>query len=242
MKRRPDALAPALALVALAAGAAPALAEPAADVLRSDRSLARQATRLTPAEAPATALQPRDAAGALAVQGGATRLAPIAGPVTLLRAAEVPPIRLERTRALLAALHAHATPQQAIAFDLPADVLFDFDRAQLRADAALVLERAAQLIQSYPRAPLRVVGHTDAKGGDTYNDALSLRRAQAVAEALRERTGRQAHVQGRGRSEPVAANTLPDGSDDPQGRQRNRRVQILIEPLGRASSRTGLDG
>ena len=69
-----------------------------------------------------------------------------------------------------------------------------------------------------------------------------VRPALAVAEALRERTGRQAHVQGRGRSEPVAANTLPDGSDDPQGRQRNRRVQILIEPLGRASSRAGLDG
>ena len=226
-------LAAALAAFALAWGALPALADSGPAVLRSGRQLAQQATRLTPADAPATALQPRNQAGALAPQAGATRLRPAAGPQTLLRAAEVPPAHLERTRELLAALHARATPQQAIAFELPAEVLFDFDQARLRADAAPALERAAQLVQGYPLAPLRVVGHSDAKGSDAYNDALSLRRAQAVAAALQGRTGRSAQAEGRGRREPVAANTLADGRDDPQGRQRNRRVQILIEPLAR---------
>ena len=67
-------------------------------------------------------------------------------------------------------------------------------------------------------------------------------RAEGWAEALRARTGRQARTQGQGKRQPVAPNARPDGSDDPEGRQRNRRVQILIEPLGHASSRAGLDG
>ncbi|WP_235503995.1 MULTISPECIES: OmpA family protein [unclassified Acidovorax] len=148
----------------------------------------------------------------------------------LLRQAEVPPQRRAITRSLIAELHARPTAQQAISIDLPADVLFDFDKADLRPDALPTLQKAAELIQSYPRAPLRVVGHTDSKGSDGYNDTLSQRRSQAVAQALQERTGRSAAAQGRGKREPVAANTTPDGQDDPAGRQRNRRVQILIEP------------
>jgi len=108
------------------------------------------------------------------------------------------------------------------------DVLFDFDKSDLRADAASSLDKAAELIKSYAAAPLTVVGHTDGKGTDAYNDSLSLRRAEAVARALHRRTGRQAAVQGQGKRQPVAPNTTPDGRDDPQGRQLNRRVQILI--------------
>ena len=96
------------------------------------------------------------------------------------------------------------------------------------ADAAAPLNKAGELIKSYATAPLTVRGHTDAKGSDAYNDALSLRRAQAVARALHAQTGRQAAVQGLGKRQPVAPNTTPDGRDDPVGRQLNRRVQILI--------------
>lgn len=214
---------------------------PGADV-RSGRSLKDVPTQLRPAAAaPATRLSPADAQGALgtssrqtSLQGlsPATSLGTAAQPQTalLLRQAEVPQQRLTITRSLLAELHARPTAQQAISIDLPADVLFDFDKADLRPDALPTLQKAAELIQSYPRAPLRVVGHTDSKGSDGYNDTLSQRRSQAVAQALQERTGRSAAVQGRGKREPVAANTTPDGQDDPAGRQRNRRVQILIEP------------
>ena len=151
-----------------------------------------------------------------------------AAPQTMLREAEVPPARLEQTRALLVELKARPTPEQAISIDLPADVLFDFDKSDLRADAAAPLNKAGELIKSYATAPLTVRGHTDAKGSDAYNDALSLRRAQAVARALHAQTGRQAAVQGLGKRQPVAPNTTPDGRDDPVGRQLNRRVQILI--------------
>lgn len=208
---------------------------------RSGRSLKDVPTQLRPAAAaPATRLSPVDGQGKLGASSRqtslqtaapATSLGTAAQPqATLLRQAEVPPQRLAITRSLLAELHARPTAQQAISIDLPADVLFDFDKADLRPDALPTLQKAAELIQSYPRAPLRVVGHTDSKGSDGYNDTLSQRRSQAVAQALQERTGRSAAAQGRGKHEPVAANTTPDGQDDPAGRQRNRRVQILIEP------------
>ena len=202
------------------------------EVRRSRQSLAATPTHLQPADAaPLTQLQPHVTHGGLVPRETETRLQVAAGPATLLRAAEVPPQRLEQTRALLVELQAQPTPEQAISIDLPADVLFDFDKAELRADAARSLDKAAELLKSYPQAPIDVVGHTDGKGGDAYNDALSQRRAAAVAAALQSRTGRPIATRGMGKRQPVAPNTTPDGRDDPDGRQRNRRVQIVIGAL-----------
>lgn len=202
------------------------------EVRRSSQSLAATPTHLQPADAaPLTQLQPHVTHGGLVPRETETRLQVAAGPATLLRAAEVPPQRLEQTRALLVELQAQPTPEQAISIDLPADVLFDFDKAELRADAARSLDKAAELLKSYPQAPIDVVGHTDGKGGDAYNDALSQRRAAAVAAALQSHTGRPIATRGMGKRQPVAPNTTPDGRDDPDGRQRNRRVQIVIGAL-----------
>ncbi|WP_312791505.1 OmpA family protein [Diaphorobacter nitroreducens] len=187
---------------------------------------------MQPADAaPLTQLQQHVTHGGLVPRETETRLQAAAGPATLLRAAEVPPQRLEQTRALLVELQAQPTPEQAISIDLPAHVLFDFDKAELRADAARSLDKAAELLKSYPQAPIDVVGHTDGKGSDAYNDALSQRRAAAVAAALQSRTGRPIATRGMGKRQPVAPNTTPDGRDDPDGRQRNRRVQIVIGAL-----------
>lgn len=213
-------------------------------VERSGKPLAQLNTQLgAVADAPRTQLQshsvqgtltPQPGGGALSPQGPATVLRPHAGPSTVLREAEVPPARLAQTRALLMELKAQPTPQQAISVDLPADVLFDFDKATLRPDAEAPLDKAGELIKSYPQAPITVVGHTDSKGADDYNEALSRRRAETVANALQQRTARTPQAEGRGEREPVAPNTLPDGRDDPQGRQSNRRVQILIGALAAA--------
>ena len=212
--------------------AAVASAAQTLEVRRSRQSLSATPTHLQPAgAAPLTQLQPHVTHGGLVPRETETRLQVAAGPATLLRAAEVPPQRLEQTRALLVELKAQPTPEQAISIDLPADVLFDFDKADLRADAARSLDKAAELLKSYPQAPIDVVGHTDGKGGDTYNDALSQRRAAAVAAALQSRTGRPIATRGMGKRQPVAPNTTPDGRDDPDGRQRNRRVQIVIGAL-----------
>lgn len=110
------------------------------------------------------------------------------------------------------------------------DVLFGFDKAELRPAAAEALGRVAEIIrQRSPRAVV-VVGHTDSIGGDAYNEALSLRRAEAVERWLASQGGGlpPLSVQGRGEREPVAPNTA-DGRDNPEGRQQNRRVEVLLE-------------
>jgi outer membrane protein OmpA-like peptidoglycan-associated protein len=110
------------------------------------------------------------------------------------------------------------------------DVLFDFDKNELRPEAAQALGRVAEIIrQRQPRAVL-VIGHTDSMGADSYNDALSRRRAEAVEAWLAAQGGRlpPLRVEGRGEREPMAPNTV-DGRDNPEGRQKNRRVEVLLE-------------
>lgn len=119
---------------------------------------------------------------------------------------------------------------------LAADVLFEFDKAELAPSAEEQLRRTADLIREGGRGDITVVGHTDAKGDDAYNDDLSRRRAQAVATWL---TGHGAVDAGRlratgmGEREPVAPNATASGGDDPVGRARNRRVVIVIPRVKR---------
>lgn len=152
---------------------------------------------------------------------------------SVFQASEVAPARVETTRGLLSDLKARRS-EGAIVVDLPADVLFDFDKASLRPDAEPALGKAAELLRSYPNAVVTIGGHTDSKGDDAYNDGLSMRRAQAVADRLGRDTGRKLGAEGFGESRPVAPNAAPDGRDDPAGRQKNRRVEIRIVPQARA--------
>lgn len=113
---------------------------------------------------------------------------------------------------------------------IPENVLFDFDRAELRPDAASKLEVLAAGMAKAPDLPVRVEGHTDSKGADAYNQSLSERRAQAVRTWLLGRGAPAARVSaiGFGKARPVAPNATPDGRDDPAGRQKNRRVEVVI--------------
>ncbi len=110
------------------------------------------------------------------------------------------------------------------------DVLFDFDQVELRPDAAAALGRVAELVRQRKPRRLRVVGHTDGIGSDGYNQALSDRRAKAVQAWLAGQPGLppvQA-AEGRGKQDPVAPNTQ-DGHDNPEGRARNRRVEVFLD-------------
>lgn len=123
------------------------------------------------------------------------------------------------------------TSDTQVIVDLPADTLFAFDKADLTPEAATNLAKVADLIRRAPAGTIEVVGHTDAKGDDTYNLALSEQRAQAVVTWMREQVGvrqRQFQVVGKGETDPVAPNAKPDGSDDPAGRAQNRRVVVAI--------------
>jgi outer membrane protein OmpA-like peptidoglycan-associated protein len=120
-----------------------------------------------------------------------------------------------------------------IHIDLAADVLFDFDKSTLRPAARDTLHQAASIIRSNAKAStVRIDGYTDAKGSDAYNHGLSERRAEAVRRWFVANEGLQEvkfAAKGFGAKNPVAPNTKPDGSDDPNGRQKNRRVEITIQ-------------
>lgn len=136
---------------------------------------------------------------------------------------------LSRAESALTELGA-TTQDGRIHVSLPGDVLFDFDKSDIRPDARAVLERLAEALAALPDVPVAIVGHTDAKGADDYNQALSERRAQSVRSWLAQRDipASRLSASGKGEAQPVAPNTRPDGQDDPAGRQRNRRVEFII--------------
>lgn len=114
---------------------------------------------------------------------------------------------------------------------LPEHVLFAFGRHELLPEATAVLDRLAEAMRLHGTAPVRVEGHTDAVGSDAANQALSERRAQAVVDHLVAAGigADRLRAQGFGETRPVAPNTHPDGADDPAGRARNRRVEVVLE-------------
>ena len=118
-----------------------------------------------------------------------------------------------------------------VRIDLAADVLFDFDKADILPQAQQTLAQAAQIVRDKAKGTVRIEGHTDAKGSEGYNQKLSERRADSVKVWLIEKENLRKvafETQGLGARKPVAPNTKPDGSDDPAGRQKNRRVEIII--------------
>lgn len=122
-----------------------------------------------------------------------------------------------------------------VQIELPADVLFDFDKHALRPAARESLGQAADIIRAKGKGMVRITGHTDAKGDDKYNRKLSERRAKAVRDYLVKEAGLRGtafKTEGLGASRPVAPNAKPDGSDDPEGRQKNRRVEIVVRKKG----------
>ncbi|MGM7668305.1 OmpA family protein [Microbacterium sp. A93] len=107
-------------------------------------------------------------------------------------------------------------------------VLFDFDRSEVRADAAGTLKTVAAVLTEYDVPQAIVSGHTDAIGSDDDNQTLSEERAASVVAAL-EKAGVTSALtaEGYGETSPVAANEI-DGEDNAAGRQLNRRVEIFI--------------
>lgn len=103
-------------------------------------------------------------------------------------------------------------------------LLFDFDSDRVRSDAASNLQELARSLNKFPDSNLLIVGHTDSKGEDAYNQALSFRRSNSASAYLQSQGVPSSRIQtsGRGESEPVAAN------DTEAGMQQNRRVEIAI--------------
>lgn len=111
------------------------------------------------------------------------------------------------------------------------DALFEFDKAELTQGAEKVLSELGPLIRREGSHPISIEGHTDGKGEPAHNQRLSERRARTVEAWLEARGYLQvsAPLRGFGKTKPIAPETKPDGSDNPEGRQKNRRVEVVID-------------
>jgi OOP family OmpA-OmpF porin len=103
-------------------------------------------------------------------------------------------------------------------------VHFDFDKSTLRPEAITILNEAAALLKTNERVVVEVAGHTDSVGSEQYNQGLSERRANAVRDYLTSQgiTATRLSARGYGELQPVATN------DTDEGRQANRRVELIV--------------
>jgi len=114
-----------------------------------------------------------------------------------------------------------------IVLNVPGDITFAYDRADIRPEMREPLESIARTLRDYPSTTVDVIGHADATGSDEYNQGLSERRASSVATYLTDRgvMRERLYIAGRGESQPKASN------DTDAGRAQNRRVEIILKPL-----------
>lgn len=109
---------------------------------------------------------------------------------------------------------------------LPESITFDFDSSALKPGSRDAIATLASSLKEYPKSYIDVMGYTDSVGSDSYNLALSERRANAVAQSLIRYGVNGARIEsiGMGKADPIASN------DTEQGRARNRRVEVYIIP------------
>jgi outer membrane protein OmpA-like peptidoglycan-associated protein len=110
------------------------------------------------------------------------------------------------------------------------NIFFDFDKATLRKTSNVELRNILRFLNKYPKLKIEIAGYTDSKGTDAYNLKLSEDRALAVVTYL---TGKGINKErmvskGYGETSPDAKNQNYDGTDNPEGRQLNRRVEMKI--------------
>jgi len=110
------------------------------------------------------------------------------------------------------------------------DALFEFNKSELTPQAQKTLALLGPQIQKEGKHPVVIEGYTDSVGTTEYNQQLSEKRARAVADWFQGHGFLSAsRTVGYGKNKPVAPNAKPDGSDNPEGREKNRRVEVVID-------------
>ena len=114
--------------------------------------------------------------------------------------------------------------EDTIKLNLSSEVSFDYDSASLKPSFYPSLDKIADVIRQHDKTSVEIVGHTDSRGSEAYNQRLSEKRAEAVANYLIERGVDPSRIttSGRGESEPRGTNSTE------AGRQLNRRVEIFL--------------
>ncbi|MBI3560205.1 MAG: OmpA family protein [Gammaproteobacteria bacterium] len=118
-------------------------------------------------------------------------------------------------------------PKDVLRVTMTAQTAFDVNSAQIKPNFNSTMDKIGKIVNKYGKTTLDIVGHTDNTGSHKYNQELSERRAQAVAQYF---VGQNVHperlrVEGAGETQPRADNATAEG------RAQNRRVEIIIEPV-----------
>ncbi|HEX4888314.1 MAG TPA: OmpA family protein [Luteibaculaceae bacterium] len=110
------------------------------------------------------------------------------------------------------------------------DIYYDFNKATLRPESFVVLDRLARNLRKFPYLVIELGSHTDNVGSDDYNQRLSQERAKSAVEYLiSQGVARESIIaKGYGESQPRVPNENPDGSDNPENRQINRRTEFKV--------------
>lgn len=110
------------------------------------------------------------------------------------------------------------------------NVLYDFNKATLRPASKTVLDGLVKIMKDNPKIIVELASHTDSIGSDKYNFKLSQARAQSCVDYIVSQgvDEKKIYAKGYGKSRPIAPNSLPDGKDNPEGRQLNRRTEFTV--------------
>lgn len=113
---------------------------------------------------------------------------------------------------------------EGIVVEFSSAVLFGFDKSSLSVEAKANLDKLVSVLNSYPDTDIQIQGHTDSQGSEAYNKKLSVRRAGAVSDFLRNNgiATNRISIKGYGETVPKYDNTTADGQS------QNRRVEFLI--------------
>lgn len=135
-------------------------------------------------------------------------------------------------------LKVEETPR-GVAIYFPEVLLFDYNDDRMKTGARAKMHQVATVVNApqYDWRDVAVEGHADAIGSQKFNLDLSARRARSVArELVFSGVKKERIIIGNfGKSRPIAPNSNPDGTDNPEGRARNRRVEVYIENQQRSN-------
>jgi WD40 repeat protein/tetratricopeptide (TPR) repeat protein len=113
-------------------------------------------------------------------------------------------------------------------------IYFDFDKYDIRDESVIELNKLLVFLDKNPEVIVEISGHTDSRGSDEYNLKLSRNRAKSVVAWLKKRKipSKRMVAKGYGETRHIAPNENPDGTDNPDGRQMNRRIELTIVSIG----------
>jgi outer membrane protein OmpA-like peptidoglycan-associated protein len=114
------------------------------------------------------------------------------------------------------------------------NIYYNFNKSDIRPDAAVELDKLVQLLIDNPEIKIELGSHTDSIDDNAYNIQLSQRRAESAVRYIVQHgiAPDRLVAKGYGEERPIARNTNPNGTDNPEGRQKNRRTEFKILEVG----------